>query len=186
MNLQQGGDLEVATVASNTPQTSCNTTTTQAITKNIAAQQVTVASTSGCNVGDWVVLGRGAAYVNDLKLEAVQLTAVSSGVITGVFVKNHVLGDTVTPATVLTLTGTYQMGQLRWLVNLSQPADTQGTITSVSGLGLFGSGTNWSAGMVGGDSVLPGCFSFAADNYTSYPFSTNSPLVAWYPITGVT
>jgi hypothetical protein len=186
MNLLQGQSLATSTVASNTPQTSCNTVTTQAVSKNIAPQQVTVTSTTGCNAGDWVVVGRGTVSVTSaVKIEAVHLTAVSPGVITGVFTKDHVNADTVTPATVLTLRSNYQMGQLRWLVNFSQPSYAQGTVGSVSGFNFIGNGTTWTSNMVGGDGPLPGCFSFAADDYTSYPFDSINVLRSWYPISGV-
>ena len=62
-----------------------------------------------------------------------------------------------------------------------------GTITSVSGGTLIGTGTTWSATMVGGHADNVGAISLAVDDYTGSPFDTGSGrLRSWHQITGVT
>jgi hypothetical protein len=78
------------------------------------------------------------------------------------------------------------MGQGRWLVNLSATSYTTGTITSVGQSLATGSGTTWTNGMVGGDVTLPGCIAFTADDMTFSPFNGgNGPLKLWMGIQSV-
>lgn len=162
-----------------------NTTTTQAITKTYEVQTVTVASTAGVAVGQWVIIDQGTVFAAQSRKEAVKVTAVGANSISGVFVQNHSSGATVTPATVLTLSDNYAFGQFRSLINRSATPHTTGTIASTSGVGIVGSGTNWSTSMVGGSALLPGYISFVADDYTDATRFTSIPLETWYPIASV-
>ena len=184
---QQQPNLTLTTLSSNAVRTSCNTTLTQNVTASSTAQTVTVASSTGCNVNDWVVLGRSAptGYPNEI---AVNLTAVGSGTLTGVFNANYSSGATVTPAAVITVASTYQFGQNRVLVDLSRSSYSTGTVSSISGGGFTGSGTTWTSSMAGGDALNPGCIYLAADTYSGVPFSSsgaNGPLHSWYQIQSV-
>ena len=160
------------------------------MTGGYAAQTVTVASTTGCNVGNWVVVDQvlpngNYGYPNN---EAVQITAVGSGTISGVFQNNQSSGATITPALVLNLSSTYQFGEARKLVNLSQPSYSTGTVSGIAGGAFAGVGTAWAANMVGGNSANIGCIALSADTYTGYPFAgsgSNGPLNSWYEITAV-
>lgn len=185
--LQQQNFLSLATVSA-VARTTCNTTITQNVTGGPIGQVVTVASTTGCNVNDWVVLGQAVA-TGSPNFSAVQITGVSAGKLTGIFANNYTSGATVTPALVLTLDSTFQMGQYRALVDLSGTSYSTGTIASISGGGLVGSGTSWAANMVGGSATNIGCISQDADTYTGSPFNgsgANGPLRSWYQITSVT
>lgn len=182
--MQQQPFLTQTSIATNPVRTSCNTTLTQAVSNNIAVQTVTVASTAGCNVNDWVIVDREVA-THSPNSEAVQLTAVGAGTISGIFHNLHNSGATVTPATVITASSTSYFGQDRVLVNLSQPGYSTGTVASISGGGFTGSGTSWSNSMAGGDAMNPGCIELDNDTYSGLPFSVSNPLRSWYQITGV-
>lgn len=191
-NINQQSTLSLATITSVT-KTSCNTTTTQAITtRSPTAQAVTVASTTGCNVDDWLVLEatQPSLLVNE---ESVQITAVGSGTISGVFQLAHQNGSTITPALVLGTAGfSGQIGEGRVIVDHSGTTYNTGTITAVTGGGVTGSGTNWTAGMVGGGATNIGCLWMDADTFTGAagaPFSgtgTNGPLISAYEIYNLT
>jgi hypothetical protein len=187
---QQQPFLTLTTLSSGAVRTSCNTTLTQAVTASITAQTVTVASSTGCSAGDWVVIGRSAptGYPNEI---AVNLTAVGSGTLTGVFNANYASAATVTPAAVVSVASTYQFGQNRVLVDLSRGSYATGTVSAISTTtsAFTGSGTSWANGMVGGDAMNPGCIYLAADTYTGVPFNntgTTGPLHSWYQIQSVT
>jgi hypothetical protein len=100
--------------------TTCNTALTQNVTPNPTAAPgpltVTVASSTGCRVNDWVVVSQQLQSGN-MNMEAVQLTRVGSGTITGVFKYNHASGDTITPALVLrtSLSGNPGQGRVKFL-----------------------------------------------------------------------
>jgi hypothetical protein len=184
---QQQPFLTLTTLSSGAVRTSCNTTLSQNVTAASTAQTVTVASSTGCNVNDWVVIGRSAptGYPNEI---AVNLTAVGSGTLTGVFNANYSSGATVTPAAVITVASTYQFGQNRVLVDLSRATYTTGTVGGISSYTFTGSGTSWTNGMVGGDALNPGCVYLAADTYSGSPFNgsgTTGPLHSWYQIQSV-
>jgi hypothetical protein len=187
-DLSQQSNLAISFVTSVPTQSTCNTTTTQAITGGYTAQTVTVASSTGCSVNDWVVVNTVLPSGNygSPNNEAVQLTAVGSGTITGIFKTNQSSGTTITPALVLNTNGTYQFGEQRKLVNLSEPSYSTGTVSAINGGQFTGTGTSWSNSMVGGNSLNVGCISLSADAYTAYPFGTGSnELNSWYEITGV-
>ncbi len=183
--LRQQQQLIKAPITAVPTRTTCNTTATQAITADIAAQSITVASSTNCNIGDWVVIGQEVPSGSPI-LEAVKITASSAGHISGVFRYNHLTSVTITPATILTFTDTSNFGQDRLLVNLTASAYTTGTVSSVSGANFIGSGTTWATNMVGGSSLAIGCAALTNDDYTSAPFTGGSgPLKAWYEITAV-
>ena len=188
ISIQQGsgGSLAQTTIASVPAQHACNTTLTQTVTKNKDAQTVTVASSTGCTVGEWVVIDPSSFAGSNPRMEIVRLTAVAAGTISGIFHQSHSSGDLVLPPTKLTLSSTGQMGEWRYLVNMTATPYTTGTVTSISGTGFVGSGTSWSDGMVGGTTLLPGCVSLLADDYTSPPFSVGNPLKGWFGISAVT
>ena len=166
--------------------TLCNTTTTQAITGATAVQAVSVASTTNCNIGDWVVVDQEIPSASPNE-EAVKITAVGGGKITGQFLNNHLISKSVTPARLLGNAFNYQFGQDRVLVNLSQPAYTTGTVTNIVGGGFTGTGTTWAAGMVGGTAPVYGCIALTADDYSGPPFNgsgTSGTLKSWYQILG--
>ena len=176
----------VAGTGINITPTLCNTTITQAVTGSSTPQAVTVASTTHCGVGDWVVAGIEAptGLPNE---EAVQITAVGGGTISGIFLNNHLISTTLTPAVLLNNVFNYQFGQDRVLVNLSATAYTTGTVSNILGGGYTGTGTTWSAGMVGGTSPIYGCIALTADDYSSVPFNgtgAQSTLKSWYQILG--
>jgi hypothetical protein len=175
--------LTTTVITSIPPAATINTTAPNQILKSKDPQSVAVASTVGVAVGDWVVVGQEAPTAGP-NMEAVQVTAVGPGnFITGIFMCNHAPGTTITPALRLVVTSSYQMGQDRVLVNMSQPAYTTGLVTGISGGGFIGTGTGWTVNMVGGNALNIGAISLAADNYTGYPFSPGSPLKSWYQIT---
>jgi hypothetical protein len=191
--LFQQGFLSLSTVSSVGTPSGCNTTLTQSVTGASAPQTVTVASTSGCNVGDWIVVNSAPEPVGPcyMDIEAVQITAVGSGTITAAFRNNYASGTTLTPATVLNLLASnYSLGQQRYLVNLSQPSYSTGTIASTSGGNITGSGTTWTNSMVGGSSKCIGVIALDADTYTGVPFNgsfgnANGPLYSYYPIISI-
>jgi hypothetical protein len=186
--LTQQSNLTLASVTSVPAKSACATTLTQIVTGGYATQSVAVASTTGCNVNDWIVVNQvlpngNYGYPNN---EAVQITAVGSGTISGIFKNNQVSGATITPALVLNLNGTYQFGQQRKLVNLSQPSYSTGAVSAINGGAFTGNGTAWTANMVGGSTANIGCISLSADAYTGWPFGTgSSALNSWYEITAV-
>lgn len=186
--LQQQPSLTLASITSTPVRTACNTTLTQAVTASKAPQTVTVASTTGCNVNDWVVINEEAP-TGVPNHQALQITAVGTGTISGVFTGNYTSPTPVTPALVLSVSGTYQFGQGRILVDLSGASYSAGTVASISGGQFTGSGTTWSTGMVGGTSPNTGCISLTADDYASAPFNgtgTSGKLKSWYQILAVT
>jgi hypothetical protein len=182
-NLQQQPFLNTTTITSKPTQSVVNTTTTQAITASQAAQTVTVASAAGAVNGDWVVIEQQIPN-GQPNLEAVKIISFTGTSIRGVFRHNHAFGVTVTPALVISCASTYQMGQDRVLVNLSAPSYSTGTIGSISGGAMNGSGTTWSNGMVGGTALNIGAISLAADDCTAGIWS-GTPLKSWYQITAV-
>jgi hypothetical protein len=183
--LQQQPNLVRTTIAERPVRSACNTALTQAITATREAQTVAAASTAGCKVDDWVVVGEETP-TNTPNHEAVKISAVAARSITGTFLNNHGNGTSLTPALVLALADTSQFGQGRVLVDLKGVSYSAGTVSSISGGGFAGSGTSWSANMVGGGGYNIGCISLTADDYASAPFQgNNGPLKSWYQIVGV-
>jgi hypothetical protein len=165
----------------------CNTTTTHAITGSVNPQTVTVNSGTGCTVGTWVVVNHEAAtaFVNH---EAVRITASTSNSITATFAANQNSGVTITPAVDVTWSGAGAFaGEGRVVVDITATPYTTGTVSSISGGTFTGSGTGWSSSMLtGGTTIVPGCISLAADDYSSSPYGAGSnTLHDWYQITGV-
>lgn len=186
--LTQPSQLTLATLTAPPTRTTCNTTLTQSVTGRFAVQTVTVASTSGCNANDWVVI-QEEVPTNTPNHEAVKLTAVGAGTISGVLRLNHNNTTTVTPALVLQVSDGSLFGQGRVLIDLSGATYSTGTVGSISGGGFVGSGTSWAANMVGGASPNIGCISLTADNYSSAPFNgtgSTGTLKSWYQISSVT
>lgn len=178
---QTNGYTVTDTIGSVPTPSGANTTTTQSITASVDVQTVTVASTTGIHVGDWVIIEQSAPS-STFNLEAVLVTAVGAGTISGQFRCNHANGVTVTPALLLKLTGGgYQFGQWRWLVNLSGASYSTGTISSAPAA-INGSGTAWANNMVGGNATNIGVIALTADDVTSSPFSVGTPLKSWWQI----
>jgi hypothetical protein len=184
--LHQQGHLTLASISSVPTPTTINTTTTQAITASLTAQTVTVASSTGVAVGDWVVVEQALPNGGQLNTEVVQVTAFSPTSITGVFRCNHLIGVTVTPALRLFLSDTTTIGQDRVLINLTKPAYTTGSIASVNGSGqLVGAATAWTTNMVSGNATNIGAISLTADDYSQSPFNgagSQGTLKSWYQI----
>lgn len=188
--LQQQNFLTVFTITAKPPQSVINTTITQAVTRSEFEQTVTVASTAGAVVGDWVVIDQELPSAG-INLEAVKITGFTglpTPTIKGVFRCNHLINATVTPALRLTLDGTFGLGQDRVLINLSTAPGSSystGTVSSISGGGFTGTGTGWTIGMVGGNAMNIGAISLAADDYTLTPFNgtgISGALKSWYQI----
>lgn len=186
--IQQQNHLTLASISSVPTPTTCNTTLTQSVTGSQTAQAVMVASTTNCVVNDWVVIGQTAPSANT-SMEAVQITAVGGGTITGAFRNNHNSAATVTPAKVLVLdNGGSEIGQQRVLVNLSGTTYSTGTVSSISGGGFTGSGTSWANNTVGGSALNIGCVQLTADNYSGSPFDgsgSTGTLKSWYQISSI-
>jgi hypothetical protein len=184
--LEQQSALPASTITSMPAQSTCNTTLTQAVTKNVAVQTVTVASSTGCSVNDRVVIDAGNMVGSKPRMEVVKLTAVGAGTISGKFRSSHVSGDTVQPTVQLVIGGNANMGAGRYAVNMTSVPYTTGIVASISGTGFVGSGTTWAPTMVGGSALIPGCISLTADNVTTSPFSAGAPLRGWFGIASVT
>jgi hypothetical protein len=188
--LQQQGNLNLTTISSVT-QTTCNTTMTQSVTAAQATQTFTVASTTGCNVNDWVVLAQEQATAGPAE-SVMKITGIGAGTISGQVIGNYSNGATVTPATVLQTAGDgFPWGQDRVVINRTATAFTTGTVSNIAGGSFTGSGTGWSTSMVGGNSTIVGCVSLTNDDYTASPFSgtgEQGTLKSWYQIiaTGLT
>lgn len=179
--LKQQDFLSVTTIATVPTKSLVNTTTTQAIAKSQFAQTVTVVSTAGAIIGDWVVVDQELP-TDQSNMEAVKIISFSPTSITGIFRCNHNNGCTITPALLLTLGSTFTLGQDRVLVNWSQPSYSIGTINSITGGGFTGVGTTWTVGMVGGNALNIGAITLPADDYPSIPFSAPNPLKSVYQI----
>src|ERR1700730_8440044 len=178
----------VKTTITNVPtQSRANTTLAQAVKGGPTPQTVSVQSTTGCNVNDWIVVGQEIPSGTP-NLEAVKITALGTGTITGVFKNNHNRGDTITPALVLNLASTNYFGQDRVLVNLSQPSYSTGTVSSIKNYTFTGSGTSWAENMVGGSATNVGAIALSADDYSGEPFNgrgAQGTLKSWYQIKSV-
>jgi hypothetical protein len=179
----QATTLTIATIAAVPTQTTCNTTTTQAITGSNVVQTVTVASSTNCNVNDYIVVAQESATPNPNE-EAVHLTAVATGQLSGIFRHNQSSGVTITPAVKLTMDDVSNFGQDRMLVLKSGGSSyTTGTVASISGSVFTGSGTAWASNIVGGSTLVPGCIWLNNDDYTGTPFTTGAGTAhSIYPI----
>ena len=185
--VEQPGPTTKSTLNTIPTQTTCNTTTTQAITKNVTPQAVTVASTTGCNVNDRVVIDTGDMVGSKPRMEIVKITAVGGGTITAQFRESHISGVTVLPSVLLSLSSGSNLGAGRYLVNMTSAAYTTGTVASIAGTGFVGSGTTWTAGMVGGTALIPGCIALDSDDVSTDPFAgASGPLKGWFGIAAIT
>ena len=188
--LQQGYYLHLGDVLGPMPhQSSINTTTTQNILSSLTPQTITVVSTAGAAVGDWVAVEQqpedGTAVT-----EAVKVTAVGAGTITGVFLNAHPSGVKLKPALVLNFSGAICQG--RTLVNLDGTTVSAGQVTGKSGAQLTGTGTAWSETMVGGNADNIGAIAMDVDTFScttgyGYPFggapgTTDGPCKSWYQV----
>lgn len=183
--LQQQPHLNLTASTSSATRTACNTTLTQSVTASRTAQTVTVASTTGCNTNDWLVVGQEQPTGTPNE-SLMQITGVGGGTLTGVIIGNYANGTTLTPAVVINTAGDGSpWGQDRVVVDLSSTPYTTGTVASIAGGGFTGSGTGWSTGMVGGGSTIVGCIALTNDDYNGTPFNStgeNGNLKSWYQI----
>lgn len=164
-------------------QTTCGTgaTITQSIAKATAPQEVTVSSSSGCSVGDRVIVARQPSSLSSTE-EMVVLTGVRDGThFTAKFSHDHSTGAGLSPSTKLDVGDANRYGQFRWLRRVGHDYTT-GTVSPAVGIGTWtGTGTTWTATSFGGDATLPGLISFDSDTN-----ARQTPgLRAWYLITGV-
>ncbi|HYK90658.1 MAG TPA: hypothetical protein VE398_17935 [Acidobacteriota bacterium] len=86
---RSGLDLMTTEIAQAGSHKDWNTTTNSGITASVGAQTVAVASNTGFTVGDYVDVDNGATW------EQVQITAVGSNTLTGIFRVNHASGVSV-------------------------------------------------------------------------------------------
>lgn len=189
--IQTPTQLSETTQSGAVTRTSCNTTLAANVTANTrTVQSIQVASSTNCNIGDYVVIGQEAA-TNNPQESWMKITAVADGThISGIVIGSYMSGATVTPATVISTSNTNTFGQGRYLVDRSGSSYSTGTYTAIGGVGpaVTGSGTTWTSSMVGGSALVPGCFSPNGDTWSNAPFNgtgVNGPLMAWYPISTV-
>ena len=185
--LTQQTSLVKTTITSVPTQSKAKTTLTQSVKGGPGVQTVTVADTTGCNVNDWIVAGQEIPSGTP-NLEAVKITAVGVGRITGVFKNNHIRGDTITASLLLNLASTTYFGQDRVLVNLSQPSYSTGKVSAIKNYTFTGSGTSWAKNMVGGSATNIGAIALSADDYSGAPFNgsgAQGTLKSWYQIKSV-
>ncbi len=184
-NLVHGSVLWQTTISSIATPATVDTTLTATVTASKTAQTVSVGSSSGVIAGQWITVGGGITYQADGNIEAVHVTAVGAGTITGIFRSNHSSGETVKPATVLTVGDASGFGQMRPIINKSASPYATGTATvatSNSGQVDGSGGASWTVSMVGGNATIPGYISFEDDDFT---LPNADVLKAWYPIIAV-
>ena len=168
--------------------TSYSSTVTANVGGSYIAQAIPVASTVGANVDDWVILNQEVMAAGS-RIWAMKIVSVQPGVsITGVCAINLLIGDTVKPALCLNLDGGAQeMGEGRVLINTTGASYSTGLVVTAGGSGSFlGSGTTWTAGMVGGDALNVGSIWLTVDDLSGAfsPFGA-STLHSVYQITRV-
>jgi hypothetical protein len=184
--LAQQNFLISTTITSIPTQSTMSTTITQAVVASRTQQTVTVASTVGAVVDQWIVIEQALPHPSP-NLEAVQIKAIGVGTISATFTHNHNINATIRPALVLQCGSTYQMGQDRVLVNMSGASYTTGNVGGISGGGFIGEGgTVWTNTMVGGNATNIGAISLAVDDVTAFPFNAGANrLRSWYQIISV-
>lgn len=194
--LNQGYMLQLGVIENVPPKSTLDTTTTQDIVGAKNPQTVTVASTTGAAVGDWVVVHQMEQDGTNM-LEPVRITAVGSGTISGVFLNNHGSGVKVKPALLLQTNAGGSFGQDRLIINLSGASYSTGTITSKGDTAvgpadaspyLNGTGMTWTNTMVGGDVENIGAICVDTDTYAGPPFhgtAEQGPLKSWHRINQV-
>jgi hypothetical protein len=186
-SILQQTSLKMATISA-VARSALTTTLTQAVTADDIPQTVTVASTAGLNVGDWLVISQ-AVDTGSPGVEAVEVISIpGAGQINAIFSASHLNGATVKPALVLTVDDDSRMGELRTLVNLDGTTYSTGTVASIAGGGFVGAGTSWAANVVGGDVLNIGAIALDNDDEARSPFNgsgENATLRSWYNITSV-
>jgi hypothetical protein len=184
--VRQQDHLVKTTVTTVPPPSHCATAVLDDVKASQKPQSVRVADASACHAGDWVILNTEAPTPLPNQ-SAMQVMASSSGALTGVFNINMRPGQTITPAVVLRLASTYELGQDRLLVNHARPPYAAGHVTRIDGYGFTADGAAWGDGMIGGSALDPGCIMLAADAYTGPPFADGAgTLNSWYEIKRVT
>ena len=172
----------IATVA----RTGYSTTITANVTGSQTAQDISVASTVGAVVGDWIIINPQPNTPLLSQTWAMQILSINPGVsINGVCAVNVNAnsGFVIKPALVMTLAGgPSQFGEQRLLINRAGTSYSTGLVGSVSGGGFVGSGTTWTNTMVGGDAFNIGAVYLDVDTYTLAPYSSGSPLRSFYQI----
>jgi hypothetical protein len=181
----QGVDALVLGQVTAVTRTAYSARTTQIVNGSNVVQAVTVSTTTGANVGDWICVGQTTGPSPNM--EGVQITAVGAGTISGVFRTNQASGTSLTPALVMTVTNLIGAGEGRYLINLSGASYTTGMVSAIAGGGFTGTGTTWTPTMVGGNVGNIGAIALNADTYTGAPYNgspgTNTgPLYSWYRI----
>jgi hypothetical protein len=195
MSMTNPDYYETAHVYGSTIKGGGNAHTTAALTATSAIQSIPVDNAAGFTVGEWVVINTTSpAYATGYK-QAMQITAVGPGnAISGLVEIDQVANVPITPATMVPIniqTEWASYGEHRWLINTDQATYNAGNITwgwsggvgigSPTGSGssrVTGTGTAFSNSMIGGDALMPGCFSQDSD--------TNSyGAPAWFPIQSV-
>lgn len=188
--LSQFQGIQLSTITAVGPSSTCNATNNNLVSASAAQQVIPITISSGtCNVGDWVIFGQDVPVSQGRDNKAVaQITTVGAGTITAQVRGNFLAGNTITPATVLTLHYLSFPGQGRLLVDISQTPYSTGTVTTLNTTNAVvgAGGASWSANMIGGNSTNIGCISFANDTWTGNPyFSPASPLRSYYQILAV-
>src|SRR5262245_22399878 len=180
--LGQHTTLQQTTISSIPTQSTYFATTTQSITASQDSQTVTVDTTAGAVVGDWVVVGQEVPSGSP-NMDAVQIEAIGAGTITGKFYYNHNNGTSIKPALNIFCVSTFQMGQDRILVNHSAASYSTGTVSGTSGAAFVGSGTSWADNMVGGNALNIGAIALENDDYSGSPFGASpNQLKSWHEI----
>lgn len=189
-SLTQQNHLKLTAITSVT-RSALSTTLTQAVTADDIPQTVSVASSAGAVVGDWLVINQGLESSTP-NIEAVQVISIPSGTsINAIFACNHTNGTTVKPALVLGVGSSGEFGEQRTIVNLDGTSYSTGTVSGIAGGEYTGTGTTWTNTMVGGDALNIGAICLDEDTVTGSPFNgsvgtQSGPLKSWYNILGVT
>lgn len=178
----------------------CNDTTlTSHADKSTAPDDyitMSVGSTTGCAVGNWITIGQGIINSTDTTAESVKILGLTSNTITVLLQSAHDVGTTVTKTKILEMDqvslngeGDNQWSSDRVIVDLDGTSYSTGSVTSISGTTITASGATWQTGHpfgpVGGDVNLPGCISFRTDDETRSPFDSGRTLVSWFPIQSI-
>ena len=197
-NIYGPRNLLIAPISTSTA-SACSTTLAASVVKSQAPTDVKtfqVASTTGCNINDWVTLDNGVFESTDSSVENVQITAVGAGpcpgascTLSALLQSPHSTGAPLAGSRVLSSSGYMDKqqgwGQGRIVVDNSATQVTAGTASNAGGTTITGAGTSWSTGMVGGNANLPGCFRFLADDDTRVPWGGGNTLHQWWPIQSV-
>lgn len=189
VNRQQSAAYTTGTINSViAPTATGSTTITSGLTGSNVDQTFAVGSTTGFHTGDWVRINEQAPNNQDT-VQATKIDAVGSGTLTAIVYYSTPAGATVLPAQILQMNvgvgpGT-GWGQDRVAICTTCAAITAGTaVLSGDGFTVVGTATNFTNGMVNGDSLNPGVFLFDADTFTGGPSGTT--FHSEYQISSVT